>query len=456
MKLEMTKPWRNAWEQEYLTIQDHCRAVEVINPNFLADVIMKRETIITLDDTQEILLYNKQTGLYERGEEKLSWCIQFCSCYKAKTHLVNETLASLRRQTGCPREIIGADLNLIPLNNGIFNFETNEFIQFNEKYIFQTKHKINYKPKEELEDFQENPIDTFLNQVTEKPEDALFLKEYIGYCFYRAMPFHTFVIIVGAGGNGKSVFLNILREMIGRENISERTLQELADDRFGAADLYGKNANIVGDLPRKALEDTGLLKRVTGNDVVTAQRKYEASFTFRPYAKIICAANEAPESPDMSTGFLRRTQIINFPNNFEGKENRNLAQELCTEDNLSRFFFSCIDAFKQAMTDNQWIITESISKKEEKYINYSNSGVAFCTNLLEFDPDSELTCSQIWDKYKEYCTTQKLILRKEPQFFTSLYAYFQKKVWKKRSSVSNSPLYDKPIREYVIVGVCWK
>lgn len=452
----MTEPWRNAWEQEYLGIQDHCRVVEVINPNYLADAILRRETIITLNDTQEILIYNKESGLYERAEEKLSWCIQFCSCYKAKTHLVNETLASIRRQTGIDRKEIGSDLDLIPLDNGIYNFKIDELQPFDPKIICLTKHPIKYIAKDDRENFEENPIDTFLNQVTEKPEDALFLKEYIGYCFYRAMPFHTFVIIVGAGGNGKSVFLNVLREMIGRENISERTLQELADDRFGAADLYGKNANIVGDLPRKALEDTGLLKRVTGNDVVTAQRKYEASFTFRPYAKIICAANEAPESPDMSTGFLRRTQIINFPNSFEGKEKRNLTEQLCTPENLSRFFFTCIDAFKQALVDNQWIITETIQKKEEKYVNYSNSGVAFCTNLMEYDPDSELTTDQIYEKYKQFCQEQKLIKRDERQFFASLYAYFQKKVYKKRRSISNSPLYDKPIREYVIVGVCWK
>jgi hypothetical protein len=38
---------------------------------------------------------------------------------------------------------------------------------------------------------------------------------------------------------------------LGSENVSHASLQELSDDRFAAADMYGKLANICADLKLK-------------------------------------------------------------------------------------------------------------------------------------------------------------------------------------------------------------
>jgi putative DNA primase/helicase len=55
----------------------------------------------------------------------------------------------------------------------------------------------------------------------------------------------------GSGDNGKSVFLKLLKMFLGSENVSHASLQELSDDRFAAADMYGKLANICADLKLK-------------------------------------------------------------------------------------------------------------------------------------------------------------------------------------------------------------
>src|SRR3972149_3694665 len=195
--------WRIRWEEAYFDVLQACQRQGKIHHNFLAQVILNREKIITLEDTKELLLYNKATGLYEPGEGKLSWCIQFCAASDTKINLVKETIETIKRITIQPREKIGQNVNLIPLANGIYNFKTKEFMDYNPEFVFTSKHPINYLVEEDL--LFENPIDKFLGEVTEKQEDAVFLKEFIGYMFYRQMPFHTFVILVGAGANGKSV-----------------------------------------------------------------------------------------------------------------------------------------------------------------------------------------------------------------------------------------------------------
>lgn len=439
--------------RDYLHIQDLCTRQEKINHNWLADIILEREKIITLDDTMEIFVYNLDSGLYELGERYLDNIIQFCATHKAKTHLVNEVKESIRRRTFIKRTDIASNPDEIPIENGVYNFVKYELRPYDPNKIFMSKHPISIG----LEDQplpEDNPIEQFLIQVTEKTQDTVYLKEFIGYCFYRKMPFHTITILVGAGSNGKSVFLNILREMLGRGNVSDRSIQELGEDKFATSDLYGKNANVVGDLPSKALTDTGLLKRATGNDVLTAQKKYQPSFTFRPYAKIICAANEVPETPDHSAGFFRRMQIINFPHSFEGKENRRLFEELTTPENLAGFFLSCMESFKDALEANAWILTDTIEQKKEKYMNYSNSANAFCQINLDYDPDSDIPTEEIYNKYKAWCSKHKLIVKDDRQFFPMLYRFFSGRTYKKRKTLPNYHGYD--VRQYVIVGLVWK
>jgi len=417
-----------------------------INANKVAEIILENTNTKTLQDTDEILTYNKDTGLYEPSQTKLEADIQNYCGTKTTSHIVTEILNSIKRQTRISRELIGTERNLIPLENGIYDFIKNELQPYSPKHVFLVKHPIKYN-KEKL--LNENPIDKFLMEVTESQEDSLQLKEMAGYCYYRGMPFQTAFLLVGAGANGKSVYLNLVRAMLGKENVSNESLQSLTENRFASANLYQKNANVFGDLPAKAFKDVGLLKLLTGGDVVTAEQKFKPPFNFVNYAKIIASCNEVPETPDTTEGFFRRWIIINFPKSFEKNANPNLLEELTQKEYLSDFFNSCIEAFRDALKDNSFIRKESTQEKKERYMNYSNSPMAFCEVHLEYEPESQITVDHIYKEYKIFCKEKKLILKDERVFFQKMYKYFNHKVYKSR-------LKDVGIRYHVIVGVEFK
>lgn len=419
---------------------------EKINANEIAELILNETNIKTIQDDDEILSYNKEIGLYEPSQSILEAHIQDYCGNKTTTHMVNEILNSIKRQTRIPRELIGAEKNLIPLENGIYNFIKDELISYSPEYIFLKKHPIKYS-KEKL--LGENPIDKFLREITESQEDVLQLKEIIGYCYYRGMPFQTAFLLIGKGANGKSVYLNLLRAMLGKETVSNESLQSLTENRFASANLYQKNANIFGDLPAKAFKDVGMLKLLTGGDVVTAEQKFRNHFSFVNYAKIIASCNEVPETPDTTEGFFRRWIIINFPKSFEKNANPNLLEELVQEEYLSDFFNSCIEAFRDALTDNSFIRKESTQEKKERYMNYSNSPMAFCEVHLEYEPEEQISTDNIYKEYKIFCKEKKLILKDERVFFQKLYKYFNHKVYKSR-------VKDVGIRYHVINGVEFK
>jgi putative DNA primase/helicase len=72
------------------------------------------------------------------------------------------------------------------------------------------------------------------------------------------------VFLFGAARSGKSTYLRLLQEIAGPENYSAVTLHQLSDDRFAAANLYGKMLNVAADLPASHVEDLSTFKMMTG------------------------------------------------------------------------------------------------------------------------------------------------------------------------------------------------
>ncbi|MHB1038005.1 MAG: phage/plasmid primase, P4 family [Pirellulales bacterium] len=124
------------------------------------------------------------------------------------------------------------------------------------------------------------------------------------------------VLLVGSGCNGKSAYLSQLTAFLGKGNVSGVSLHRLEADRFTPVRLLGKLANICPDLPSADLVGSSAFKAITGHDSVVAERKFEGSFEFEPFAKLIFSANSLPKSPDGSDGFFRRWLVLPFDRQF--------------------------------------------------------------------------------------------------------------------------------------------
>ena len=74
------------------------------------------------------------------------------------------------------------------------------------------------------------------------------LWEIIAVSVMSSAPVHRAALFTGSGRNGKSTALRLIEAVVGKKHCSSVTLQELANNRFAAADLFGAVANIGGDL----------------------------------------------------------------------------------------------------------------------------------------------------------------------------------------------------------------
>jgi putative DNA primase/helicase len=83
----------------------------------------------------------------------------------------------------------------------------------------------------------------------------------------------------------------------------------LGRNTFAAADLYGRMANICGDV-EPFLRRTDLLKQLTGGDVIRAERKFRDAFEFAWRGVPYFSANRMPVSPDQSRAFADRWLVF--------------------------------------------------------------------------------------------------------------------------------------------------
>ena len=131
------------------------------------------------------------------------------------------------------------------------------------------------------------------------------------------------------------MLLKLYGHLLGKANISHHTLQELSEDRFAAAELYGKLANICADIPNQMVKYSGVFKRITSSDPMVLQRKYGHPFETELFARLIFSANEVPQSQDVTYSYIRRWTVLPFPNTFSREQrDENLIFKLTTPDEM--------------------------------------------------------------------------------------------------------------------------
>lgn len=152
----------------------------------------------------------------------------------------------------------------------------------------------------------------FLAEVVEA-DDLPRVWEVVGYMLLSGNPLQRAFLLAGGGGNGKGTFMRTVLAILGKENVSHVPLADFSQNRFAVAQLYGRMANVCGDIDSTYMEHTGRFKEAVGEDELQAEHKFGQPFRFTCWASMLFSANEIPGSADSSRGWLRRWEVVPFP-----------------------------------------------------------------------------------------------------------------------------------------------
>jgi putative DNA primase/helicase len=140
------------------------------------------------------------------------------------------------------------------------------------------------------------------------------------------------VFLFGPSRSGKGTFLRIMESIAGLKNVSGASLKQLSEDRFSAANVYGMALNVSGDLSASHIDDLSLFKMLTGEDLISADRKFGKQFVFRNKALFAFSANELPTVGEASRAYIERIRPFKFSTSFAGHEDPAIEAKIIADE----------------------------------------------------------------------------------------------------------------------------
>ena len=290
----------------------------------------------------------------------------------------------------------------IAVANGLLDIESKHLTVFDPKIIIKNKIAVNYNPSSYNED-----MDKTLNKICCNDKQLrLLIEEMIGYCLFRRNELGKCFILTGHGSNGKSTLLDVIKRLLGEDNISSVSLEDL-NDRFKTFQLEGKLANIGDDISNKYIDNNSTFKKLVTGETVNVERKGKDPFDFNNYSKLIFSCNDMPRINDLSDGLKRRIILIPFNARFS-KSDANfdpfIIDKLMKPEALEYLLNLALAGLERILYNRAFTIPESVSNAWTEYEKTNNPVLGF---VEDAKIENELT-SDVYLQYQTYCADSGL------------------------------------------------
>ena len=241
------------------------------------------------------------------------------------------------------------DPNYIVFRNGRLDIRTMEFAD-NDPLVFQTSYlNFNYdRYNTHCPNFER-----YLERVSGGDPDIkeLMLQTH-GYIASCSMDAKSFFLFIGEGDTGKSLTIGLDTMFFPNDFVSTIELQALGD-KFSTGNLANVRLNVGGDLPNKPLTPDVVkhVKGITGNDMMTAEKKFVQPFSFKPTCKLVFATNHPLVLQQRDDQFCERLVVIPFDNKIpKDRQDHDLLNKL--RDELPAIFNMILEAFFRLRNNN--------------------------------------------------------------------------------------------------------
>lgn len=143
-----------------------------------------------------------------------------------------------------------------------------------------------------------------------------FVQKAVGYTLTGTTAEQCLFFLYGSGSNGKSTFLDLVRDVTGEyASMADFTsfLERKGDGpRNDIARLFGARAVTSIEVGEGRRLNEAMVKTLTGGDVVSARYLYAEAFEFRPTFKLWLAANHRPTIRGTDFAIWRRIRMVPF------------------------------------------------------------------------------------------------------------------------------------------------
>ncbi len=297
--------------------------------------------------------------------------------------------------------------NLVNVLNGMVDITTGELREHSPDYGSRVQLPVTFDPDMEFPRWY-----SFLTEIfpeTDKMDDeftlgenkAQLLQQFFGYCLMNTCKYEKCMFMYGTGSNGKSTVLNVLESIIGTEQTSAISIDDMGH-RFNIPYLQNKMINIAAEVEGRDQRGTENFKKAISGDLISGEHKYGDKVQFRNRAKFIFAMNNPPNIGDKSYGFTRKVLILNFNRRFK-KEERDLELFSTLMQEKAGIFTWALQGAGMLIENSGFVEGRGVQKDHAKFMNRLNSALTFLEEMCDIQDGLNVSCVALHKKYTAWC-----------------------------------------------------
>jgi P4 family phage/plasmid primase-like protien len=347
--------------------------------------------------------YRYADGVYKQtaDNEIKAMLNDFLPFYFPKELITNTNLNALVERLKSYSDIryegrFNTEMYKVNLKNGIFNLMERTLSPHTPEFMSNIQLPFSYDPE------ATSPVfDGFLSSIFDSKDVEDYILKIWCYLLLPTYSFQKIYVWYGSGRNGKGVLSRIIEAMIGTVNTAHEDIHELANGQFSTINLKDRLVNFSTELKTNEL-DLSMLKKLSGGDMVAADKKYKDKITFQNVARLIILANDLPRFSEIGQAITQRFEFIEFPKSFLN-EHADTALDAKLRAELSGIFNRVI-SMMPTIFDSKGAINfkgpDILEKKKEAMLSSLSTVIEFINEKCKVNESGSVPAQHLFDTYR--------------------------------------------------------
>lgn len=310
---------------------------------------------------------------------------------------VNHITSQLARLNAVDQDATNArhlDRTLIPVENGVIDVDATDYdaetmtidVESVELLDKEPGHRFLYQIETEWdpESADVEGLDSWLETITRSDEARRIIWEFAGHSLHPRYPEDGFMTALGPGGSGKSQTFEVIKQMLGSDNVAVQKLDDLQNNRFSAAHVVDKRANINTELTGTKLDSLDKLKVYAAGEEDAVEKKGQPFYQELNDATMMFASDDPPALPQDNKAVGRRLYPIEFPAQYvddpdpddpyelQYRSKTEVQAELQAEERLLAALVRAVDGLKRLLEEGDFTSSKSWKERVEQYESFAD------------------------------------------------------------------------------------
>lgn len=299
-------------------------------------------------------------------------------------------------------DMLDSDQMLLCCQNGTIDLRTGKLSEYSKKDLITKMCGAIYDPNCKIPRFLK-----FLNEVTCRDQELIdYLQKVIGYSLTGIVKEQEIYFLVGEGANGKSTLIDILTALMGdylkltHAQTFEHTKNRGIENDIAA--LRRARMVVASELDQGMVFSDATIKKLTGDEKVTARYLFKEFFDYVITYKIFILANHKPIIKDTTHAMWRRIRVIPFDYIVPEEKKDLFLKEKIIRDELPGILAwavkGCIKYQQEGLKPPMAVL-----KASEKFRKDSNQLARFVEECCMVDENATTYNKVLRKYYAEWC-----------------------------------------------------